>query len=82
MSSAKTRFRVEFVLPRPGGYVVRRLDETSAPTGQWALLGEHMIRSVQKPGAREDLFAVQLDLDPAVEAPKAGDVLALTLLDE
>lgn len=82
MTTSRTRFRIEFVLPRPGGYVALRLDEQAAPTNQWALLGEHMIRSVQQPGAREDLFAVQLDLDPDVEAPKAGDVLELTLLDE
>lgn len=76
------RFQIEFVLPRPGAFVARRLDEQTAPQERWALLGEHMIRSVQQPSARDDLFAFQLDLDPAADAPKAGDELALTLLDE
>ena len=83
------RFQIELTLPRKGAYVARRLDEESAPSSQWALLGEHMIMSVQQPRAvaddgspRTDLFAFHLDLDPEAPAPKVGDVLGVTLLDQ
>lgn len=83
------RFQIEFALPRAGAYVARRMDAQTAPPSQWALLGEHMIRSVRltqgiaADGAtRDDLFAFQLDLDPKESAPAVGDVLNLTLLDE
>lgn len=83
------RFQIEFALPRAGAYVARRLDAENEPPSNWALLGEHMIRSVRRTDAvtedgspRDDLFAFQLDLDPEEAAPAAGDVLHITLLTE
>lgn len=83
------RFQIEFALPRAGAYVARRIDDEKAPPSHWALLGEHMIRSVRRTEAvapdgtpRDDLFAFQLDLDPEETAPVAGDELGITLLDE
>ena len=80
------RFLVEFVLPPRNIVIARQLDADAWELSNAALLGEHMIRDVQRPRAvaedgqpRTDLFAFDLDLDPEHPVPKAGDELELEL---
>lgn len=81
------RFAVELILPPRNVVVARQLDTDAWDPASAALLGEHMIRNVRQPRSldeqgrqRADLWAFDLDLDPAYPAPKVGDELELELM--